>query len=166
MHLQTLASWQHQHDFTVIHEKGERRTIQVLVMTAATMLVEVVAGVAFGSMALLADGWHMGTHVAAFAITIFAYRYARKQEDNPLFTFGTGKVSVLGGFASAIALVVVALVMCIESVQRILNPQEIYFNQAIVIATLGLLVNVLCAFVLQGDQHHTDEHPAIPAGSA
>lgn len=156
MHIQNLKNWQHRHDFAIIHEKGERRTTQVLILTAITMLIEIIAGSVFGSMALLADGWHMGTHVAAFMITIFAYKYARKHANNPLFTFGTGKVSVLGGFTSAIALLVVALVMSVESIQRILNPQEIHFNEAIGVATLGLLVNVICAFLLQ--DHHDDTH--------
>ncbi len=165
MHVQTLESWQHNHDFTVIHEKGERRTTQVLAMTAVTMVVEIVAGIVFGSMALLADGWHMGTHVAAFMITIFAYRYARKHQNSPLFAFGTGKVSVLGGFASAVALLVVALVMAIESIGRMLNPQDIHFDEAIAVAILGLLVNLMCAFLLQGHhgqshdhQHHHSDH--------
>ncbi len=156
MHLQNLENWQHSHDFAAIHEKGERRTTQVLILTAITMVIEIIAGVVFGSMALLADGWHMGTHVAAFMITIFAYKYARKHANNPEFTFGTGKVSVLGGFASAIALAVVALVMSVESIQRIINPQEIHFNEAIGVATLGLVVNIVCAFLLQG--HHDHKH--------
>ena len=156
MHHKTLDVWKHTHDFAVIHEKGERRTFQVLVMTAITMVVEIIAGISFGSMALLADGWHMGTHVAAFMITIFAYRYARKHEITPRFTFGTGKVSVLGGFASAIALFVVALVMAIESIQRLLSPQVIHFNEAIGIAVAGLIINLLCALILQ--DHHHDHH--------
>ena len=118
MHIHTLENWQHSHDFSVRNDKGEQRTKYVLILTAITMIVEIIAGSVFGSMALLADGWHMGTHVAAFMITIFAYRYARKHADNPAFAFGTGKVSVLGGFASAVALAVVALVMLIESMQR------------------------------------------------
>ena len=108
MHIHTLDRWRHQHDFGFIHEKGEQRTRQVLAITAVTMIVEIIAGSIFGSMALLADGWHMGTHAAAFAIAIFAYQYSRKHAANQAFTFGTGKVSVLGGFASAIALAVVA----------------------------------------------------------
>ncbi|MFH1006343.1 MAG: CDF family Co(II)/Ni(II) efflux transporter DmeF [Candidatus Latescibacterota bacterium] len=156
MHTETLRERQHTHDFAVIYEKGERRTTQVLVLTALTMVVEIVAGLAFGSMALLADGWHMGTHVAAFMITIIAYRYTRKHANNPKFTFGTGKVSTLGGFASAIALAAVALMMSIESVQRIINPQEIHFDEAIGVAILGLLINVICAFLLRG--HHDSGH--------
>ncbi|MFN2365934.1 MAG: cation transporter, partial [Desulfurivibrionaceae bacterium] len=103
MHSHSLETWRHRHDFTVIRKHGEKRTRQVLIITAITMVFEIAAGMAYGSMALLADGWHMGTHVAAFMITIFAYRYARKHVRNKDFSFGTGKVSVLGGFASAIA---------------------------------------------------------------
>ena len=125
MHTYSLHNWQHHHDFAVIHEHGEKRTLQVLFLTTVTMVVEIAAGIAYGSMALLADGWHMGTHVAAFMITIFAYRYARTHANSSAFAFGTGKVSVLGGFASAVALAVVALVMVIESVQRLVVPQPI-----------------------------------------
>lgn len=156
MHTHSLDTWQHPHDFTVIQEYGERRTRQVLIITAITMLFEIGAGMAFGSMALLADGWHMGTHVAAFLITIFAYRFAKKHATNAAFAFGTGKVSVLGGFASAIVLIVVALIMLVESGQRILAPQPIHFNEAIGVAALGLLVNIACAFLLQG--HHDHGH--------
>lgn len=157
MHTHTLDTWKHTHDFTLIHEKGEQRTTVVLFVTAITMVVEVVAGVIFGSMALLADGWHMGTHVAAFMITILAYRYAKKHQDNPAYSFGTGKVSVLGGYTSAIALAVVALVMSVESVQRLFNPQVIHFNEAIGVATLGLLINVICAFLLHNHHDHHDD---------
>ncbi|MHB8151234.1 MAG: CDF family Co(II)/Ni(II) efflux transporter DmeF [Desulfobulbia bacterium] len=156
MHTQSLDTWQHPHDFAVIQEHGEKRTGQVLVITAITMLFEIGAGMAYGSMALLADGWHMGTHVAAFLITIFAYRFAKKHANNTAFAFGTGKVGVLGGFASAIALIVVALVMLIESGQRILAPHPIHFNEAIGVAALGLLVNIACAFLLQ--DHHDHDH--------
>jgi cation diffusion facilitator family transporter len=158
MHTHSLDTWQHSHDFAVIQEHGEKRTRQVLVITAITMLFEIGAGLAYGSMALLADGWHMGTHVAAFLITIFAYRFARKHADNKALAFGTGKVSVLGGFASAIALIVVALVMLIESGQRILAPHPIHFNEAIGVAALGLLVNIACAFLLQGRHDHGHGH--------
>ena len=158
MHIYTLENWQHNHDFSVKNDKGERRTKYVLILTAITMIVEIVAGSIFGSMALLADGWHMGTHVAAFMITIFAYRYARKHADNPAYAFGTGKVSVLGGFASAIALAVVALVMLIESMQRIVDPHTIHFNEAIAVASLGLFINIVSAFLLKDDHHHYHAH--------
>jgi cation diffusion facilitator family transporter len=158
MHIHTLDQWRHSHDFTFIHEKGERRTKQVLALTVLTMVAEVVAGTAFGSMALLADGWHMGTHAAAFAITLFAYRYSKQHASDSRFAFGTGKVSVLGGFASAVALAVVALVMAIESIQRLFAPQVIYFNEAIAVAGLGLMVNVICALMLQGHHVYDDNH--------
>ncbi len=162
MHIYTLNRWRHQHDFGFIHEQGERRTGQVLAVTAVTMVVEIVAGSLFGSMALLADGWHMGTHTAAFAITIFAYRYTRKHSQNRAFTFGTGKVSVLGGFASAIALAVVALFMGFESVHRFFEAPRIQFNQAILVAIAGLAVNLICAILLQASHghghHHHDDH--------
>lgn len=158
MHTHSLDAWQHPHDFAVIQEHGEKRTQQVLIITAITMLFEIGAGITFGSMALLADGWHMGTHVAAFLITIFAYRFAKKHATNTAFAFGTGKVSVLGGFTSAIVLIIVALIMLIESGQRILAPQPILFNQAIGVALLGLLVNIACAFLLQGPHAHPHAH--------
>ena len=156
MHTHSLEKWQHSHDFVVIHEKGEKRTRQVLVLTAITMVAEIIAGSVFGSMALLADGWHMGTHSAAFAITIYAYHYSKKHAKDHRFTFGTGKVSVLGGFASAVALAVVALVMAVESVQRLITPSIIQFNEAIMVAVFGLIINIVCAVLLYG--HHGHEH--------
>jgi cation diffusion facilitator family transporter len=165
MHVHDLADWQHSHDFSLKNDKGERRTKYVLILTAITMIIEIIAGSIYGSMALLADGWHMSTHVAAFMITIFAYRYARKHAHNPAFAFGTGKVSVLGGFASAVALAVVALVMLIESMQRIIEPHHIQFNEAIAVAALGLFINIVSALLLKDDHHHhhhghdhSDEH--------
>jgi len=140
MHARTLKNLQHRHEFSVNNERGERRTHYVLILTAVTMVVEIIAGSAYGSMALLADGWHMSTHVAAFLIAIFAYRYARKHADNPAYSFGTGKVNVLGGFASAVALAIVALVMLVESLHRIIDPQTIRFNEAIIVAGIGLLL--------------------------
>jgi cation diffusion facilitator family transporter len=144
----------HDHDFLHGQEHGERRVLIVLGLTLVTMVVEIVAGFIFNSMALTADGWHMGTHAAAFGITIFAYRYARKNAKNPRFSFGTGKVSVLGGFASAVALGVVAVLMAIESIHRIISPQEISFNQAIGVAVVGLIVNLVSAVLLKGEHHH------------
>ncbi len=161
MHVHTLENWQHSHDFSVKNEKGERRTQYVLVLVAITMVAEIIAGSVFGSMALLADGWHMGTHVAAFLITIYAYRYSRKHARSPAYSFGTGKVGVLGGFASAVALAVVALVMLIESLHRIIDPQIIQFNAAISVAVIGLLVNIVSVFLLKDNHahtHHGDGH--------
>jgi len=158
IHGRTLEQLQHNHDFSVQNEKGERRTRLVLVLTALTMVVEIAAGSVYGSMALLADGLHMGTHVAAFMITIFAYRYARRHAENPDYSFGTGKVSVLGGYTSAVVLAVVALVMLLESLQRIIVPHAIHFNEAIVVAIIGLLVNIVSALLLKDGHTHAHEH--------
>jgi cation diffusion facilitator family transporter len=122
------------------------------------MVAEIIAGSVFGSMALLADGWHMGTHVAAFLITIYAYRYARIHARDPSYTFGTGKVGVLGGFASAVALAVVALVMLVESLHRIIEPQSIQFNAAMGVAAIGLFINIMSAFLLKEDHTHHHRH--------
>ena len=139
-------------------EQNEKNTQKVMGLTAVTMVVEIVAGVAFGSMALLADGWHMGTHVAAFLITLFAYSYSRKNANNPDFTFGPGKINVLGGFASAVALAVVALIMAVESVGRFFSPVEIHYGQSILVAVVGLAVNVVSAFLLHGSHGHDHHH--------
>lgn len=153
-----LEQLKHDHDFAPHNHRGETRTLYVVALTAVTMVVEIVAGAVYGSMALQADGWHMGTHVAAFMITLFAYQYARRNSDNPAYSFGTGKVNVLGGFASAVGLAVVALVMVVESCQRLLGEPEIHFNQAIAVAAFGLVVNVISAFLLQDDHHHGHSH--------
>jgi cation diffusion facilitator family transporter len=158
MHVHTVKNWQHDHDFAVKNAQGERRTLYVLILTAITMVFEIVAGSIYGSMALLADGWHMGTHVAAFMITIFAYRFARKHANDPAYAFGTGKVNVLGGFASAIALAVVALLMLAESLHRIIDPQMIRFNEAIAVAVIGLVINIISAFLLKDHHHHHFNH--------
>ncbi|MEZ8726397.1 CDF family Co(II)/Ni(II) efflux transporter DmeF [Vibrio cyclitrophicus] len=147
----------HQHNFSSHNSQGEKRTFYVLLLTVVTMIVEIIAGTIYGSMALLADGWHMGTHAAAFGITLFAYRYAKKHAESERFSFGTGKVSVLGGYTSAIALGIVALLMLVESVHRLFNPQAIKFNEAIIVACIGLTVNVVSMFLL-GDHHHDHGH--------
>ncbi len=158
MHIYNLYQWQHSHHFHVDDGYAERNTRRVIVLTVGMMLAEIIAGIAFGSMALLADGWHMGTHAIALGITAFAYYYARRHADNPRFSFGTGKVGVLGGFTSAVVLAVVAFLMAVESVKRFLFPVEIQFNQAIVVACLGLIVNIVSAFLLQGGHSHGHKH--------
>ncbi len=160
MHTHKLDQWRHRHNFFVHHEESEKNTQRVMWLTAVTMVVEIIAGLAFGSMALLADGWHMGTHVAAFLITLFAYRYSRRHADNPDFSFGTGKINLLGGFASAVALAVVALFMAIESFGRFFSPVEIHYGQSILVATVGLTVNIASAFLLHGSHghHHHQGH--------
>ena len=128
-----------------------------MLLTAVMMVVEIAAGISYGSMALLADGWHMATHVAAFGISVFAYRYARAHASNPRYSFGTGKVGTLGGFASAVALAVVALVMALESLQRVMSPHAIRFDEAILVAVVGLVVNLVSGVLLHGAQGH-DHH--------
>ncbi|MYM63953.1 CDF family Co(II)/Ni(II) efflux transporter DmeF [Pseudomaricurvus sp. HS19] len=157
MHQHTLEQQRHHHNFSTSNSSGEQRTRYVLWLTLVTMVIEIVAGSVYGSMALLADGWHMGTHVAAFMITLFAYSYARKHANNPAYSFGTGKVNVLGGFASAVALAIVALMMLLESTQRLIEPHTIRFNEAIAVAVIGLLVNLVSAWLLK-DHHHHDHH--------
>lgn len=147
----------HNHDFTTKSTQSERRTLLVLILTLGAMTVEIIAGTVFGSMALLADGWHMGTHAAAFGITLFAYFYTRKHTGSERYSFGPGKVNVLGGYTSAIALGIVALLMLVESTMRLFAPHTIHFNEAIMIAVLGLVVNVLSMFLL-GDHHHDHHH--------
>lgn len=147
---------EHRHNFIASADQNEKRTFYVLLLTLVTMVAEIIAGTIFGSMALLADGWHMGTHAAAFCITLFAYRYARKHAHSEKFSFGTGKVSVLGGYTSAIALGIVALLMVVESVHRLFNPEAIQFNEAIIVAIIGLLVNVVSMLLLHDNHHHGD----------
>lgn len=158
MHKETLETWQHSHYFIVHSQKSEKKTQIVMALTAVTMVVEIIAGMIFGSMALLADGWHMATHVGAFAITLSTYQYARKNRHNSQYTFGTGKVGVLGGFANAVALGIIALIMILESGMRLFNPNAIRFNEAITVAILGLIVNLISAFLLQDDHHDHDHH--------
>ncbi|MDK9777635.1 MULTISPECIES: CDF family Co(II)/Ni(II) efflux transporter DmeF [unclassified Vibrio] len=153
-----MAVSQHSHDFVSHNQKGEKRTLYVLILTVTTMVVEIAAGTMFGSMALLADGWHMGTHAAAFCITLFAYHYAKQNAHNDRFSFGTGKVSVLGGFTSAIALGIVALMMMVESIHRLFNPESIQFNEAIMVAVIGLVVNLASMLLLQDHHHHGHDH--------
>ena len=121
MHTHTIEELQHSHDFSVDRNQAEKNTKIVLLLTAITMVVEIVAGTSFGSLALLADGWHMATHVGAFGITVFAYQYARKYAGNSKYSFGTGKVNVLGGFTSAIVLAVIALIIVSRQGQLIVT---------------------------------------------
>jgi cation diffusion facilitator family transporter len=157
MHLHNLHLWQHHHRFNIEDNQAERNTRRVIILTLSMMIVEISAGYIFGSMALLADGWHMGTHAAALGITAFAYWYARKQSDNPNYSFGTGKVGVLGGFGSAVVLAVIALLMGIESIQRLFSPVTIRFNEAIAVAVIGLAVNLISAYLLRGQHHHSHD---------
>ncbi len=159
MHTHSLEPWTHQHTFLgAKHDHHARRTWFVVALTAVMMVAEIVGGTIFGSMALVADGWHMSTHAGALAIAGFAYHFARKHSDDPRFTFGTGKLGELAGFASAIMLALVALLIAYESAQRLFSPVQISFNEAIAIAVIGLAVNVVSAFLLHDDHHHDHGH--------
>lgn len=168
MHFEDVGPWRHAHQYVADQPgTGERRTRWVVAITVAMMAGEVVAGVMFGSMALLADGWHMGTHAAALGVAVFAYVYARRHAADPRYSFGTGKVGALGGFASAVGLAVVALLVLVESAARLATPVSIRFDEAIAVAVLGLAVNLVCAWLLreheEGHEHgqahgHEDGH--------
>ena len=140
------------------HERNERRVWLVIVLTSAMMVAEIVGGTIYGSMALVADGWHMSTHAAAMLVSALAYLYARRHARDPRFTFGTGKLGDLAGFASAIGLALVALLIGWESLLRFSNPVPISFGQAIVVALLGLAVNLISAWLLRDDHHHHHGH--------
>lgn len=137
----------------------ERATLIVVVLTLVTMVLEISAGFISGSMALLSDGVHMGTHAVALLITLVAYIITRRNRNNPLFCFGTGKVGILGGYTNAILLIIAGLAMAYESVERIINPITIHFNEAIVVAVIGLIVNIVSAVVLgRGSSDHGHSH--------
>ncbi|MQB03071.1 cation transporter [Agrobacterium tumefaciens] len=140
------------------HERNEKRVWMVIALTTVMMVAEIIAGHWFGSMALTADGWHMSTHAGAMLISALAYLYARREARNPRFTFGTGKFGDLAGFASAIVLAVVALLIAVESAMRLFNPVQIDFNQAILVAVIGLAVNLVSAVLLKDDHDHGHGH--------
>jgi cation diffusion facilitator family transporter len=158
-----LSAFRHNHAFDPGNTAGERRTWIVVAITATTMVAEIVGGWVTGSMALLADGWHMATHVVALSIAGVAYLLARRWAGDERFAFGTWKIEVLGAFTSALLLGVVALAMVVESVQRLLAPEAIQFAPALVVAAIGLAVNLLSAWVLHGPRagrgaHHHHDH--------
>jgi cation diffusion facilitator family transporter len=150
--------WTHSHRFETGGEGvAERRTLVVVGLTFVVMLVEIVAGALFNSMALLADGWHMATHVGALGIAAFAYAYARRHADDPRFSFGTGKVGSLAAFASAVVLAIVAGALVWESAQRLTSVQTIRFDEALAVAVLGLITNLASIVILGGHGHTHDE---------
>lgn len=155
MHTQSIDDWRHQHVFLgADHARNERRTWIVIGLTAAMMVGEIIAGAVFGSMALLADGFHMATHAGALTIAAVAYLYARRHADHERFTFGTGKLGDLAGYSSAVILAIIALLIGFESVVRLTAPIPIRFNEAIAVAVLGLLVNLVSAWMLHDEGHH------------
>jgi cation diffusion facilitator family transporter len=160
MHADSLDHLTHSHAFLgEQHEENERRTWLVVGLTFFMMVAEIAGGTLFGSLALIADGWHMSTHAAALTISAMAYRYARRHAANPRFAFGTGKLGDLAGYTSAVVLGMIALLIAYESIQRLLHPVAIAYREAIAIASLGLAVNMTSAWLLRGEHHHDhDEH--------
>ena len=164
MHHENLSHLQHDHVFLGDgHNIHERRARYVVGLTVAMMIVEIVAGWMTGSMALLADGFHMATHAGALGVAAWAYAFARKHSRNPRFTFGTGKVGDLAGFASALVLAIIAAGIVVESMQRFFTPSDIAYAEATWVAILGLLVNLASAWLLGHGHHghghtHSDEH--------
>src|ERR1700747_2868334 len=159
MHSHSLDQWTHDHVFLGDkHEENERRTRFVVALTLVMMVGEIPAGSVFGSMALLADGWHMGTHAAALGIAGAAYLFARRQAANARFSFGTGKFGDLAAFSSALILAIIAVQIAYESVLRLISPVAIDYREAIVVACLGLVVNLVSAFLLRDDHHHHHDH--------
>jgi cation diffusion facilitator family transporter len=146
-------SWLGEH-----HDRNERRTRWVVMLTCVMMVAEIVGGTWFGSMAVVADGWHMATHAAALGVAMLAYRYARAHAADPRFAFGTGKVGDLAGFASAVSLIIVALLIGAGSVERLVNPVKIDFLQAGGIAVVGLIVNLVSAWMLRDEHDHGHDH--------
>jgi cation diffusion facilitator family transporter len=162
--IHNLSDRRHSHAFDTGNRAGERRMWVVVAITAVTMVVEIVAGFLTGSMALLADGWHMSTHVAALSIAGIAYVLARRWAGDERYAFGTWKMEVLGAFSSALLLGVVAVLMVVESIHRLAAPEPIQFGAALVVAVIGLVVNLVSAWVLetpartQADEQHAHAH--------
>lgn len=155
-----MKTWHHDHVYLSVNQTAnERRTWLVIGLTAFMMVLEIVSGFIFGSMALLADGWHMASHAAALGITAIGYVFARRHVSDKRFSFGTGKIGELAGYSSALLLAVIALLMAYESVQRLFAPVAIKFDEAIAVAVLGLIVNLVSAFILK-ERHagHGHDH--------
>ncbi|PZX21824.1 putative cation efflux protein [Cupriavidus phytorum] len=156
MHTQDLSAWTHSHAFDAGNRAAERGTRLVMVITAITMVAEIAAGLWFNSMALLADGWHMSSHALAIGLSAFAYAAARRYAGDWRFAFGTWKIEVLAGFASAVFLLCIAALMAAGSVERLFTPQAIHYREAMGVTALGLLVNLGCALILGGHAHGHD----------
>jgi len=154
-----LTHWQHSHDFgTARQQHAERRTRWVVALTFFAMVIEIAVGWLSGSMALLADGSHMASHVGALGLAAFAYRFARQHAGDARYTFGTGKVTALAGYTSALFLGAVAFWMAWESLTRFVAPVEIHYTEAMLVAAFGLLVNLASAWLLDHDHDHDHHH--------
>ena len=152
-HAHDLSQWRHRHQYERGDPLAERATWRVVWITLAMMVVEIAAGWAFESMALLADGWHMGTHAVALGLAGLAYALARRWAADARFAFGTWKIEVLGAFTSAVLLAVAALYVLLESLLRLYRPATIRFDEALAVATIGLVVNLVCAWLLGAHRH-------------
>lgn len=154
----TLAAHRHDHQYVTGNSAGERNTRRAVILTAVMMVVEIIGGWVFNSMALLADGWHMSSHALALGLSLLAYAAARRYARDARFAFGTWKTEILGGYTSAVLLLCVALLMAWQSAQRLVAPLPIHYDQAIVLAVVGLCVNLVCAWWLKDDHHHDHHH--------
>ena len=154
----TVEDLEHSHRFDEGNPLAEKSTLRVALLTSAMMVIEIAGGWYYNSMALLADGWHMSSHTVALGLSVLAYVYARKYAHDPRFSFGTWKIEVLGGYTSAIFLVMVAGLMVYQSVERLIVPSPIHYNEAIGIAIVGLLVNLVSAWLLKDGHHHGHDH--------
>lgn len=150
----------HSHQFDQGNPLAQKKILIATILTAVMMILEILCGWIFNSMALLADGWHMSSHMLALGLAYFAYRMARQYASDSRFSFGTWKIEILAGYSSAILLMVVALLMGIQSIERLFNPVTIHFNEAIPIAVVGLVINLVCAWLLHdgGHEHHHHHH--------
>jgi len=157
MHTHDLSPWRHEHIFDAGNSAGERGTRLVMWITATMMVIEIAAGWFYNSMALLADGFHMSSHAVAIGLSAFAYAAARKHAADSRFAFGTWKIEILGGFASAVFLLVIVVLMLVGSVERLLSPEPIQYLDAMLIAFVGLAVNIASVFILGGAQHHAHD---------
>ena len=156
MHTHDLSKWQHDHVFDTGNHLAERGAKAVMWITLVMMVIEIAGGWWYNSMALLADGWHMSSHALALGLSAFAYVAARRYARDPRFAFGTWKIEILAGYTSAILLLCVAAVMVFGSVDRLISPKPIHYQQAMLVAAIGLAVNLLCAYILGGAHHHHD----------
>ncbi|HEY0665983.1 MAG TPA: CDF family Co(II)/Ni(II) efflux transporter DmeF [Gallionella sp.] len=157
--MKTLADdLKHSHRFDEGNPAAERNTLRVAILTATMMVIEIAGGWYYNSMALLADGWHMSSHAVAMGLSLLAYISARKYAHDPRFTFGTWKIEVLGGYTSAVFLVMMACLMVYQSVERLIAPTPIHYDQAIAIAVVGLLVNLVSAWLLREGHPHGHGH--------
>lgn len=163
-HTSDISRWQHAHDYGSDSTIAERRTWAVVAITASTMLVELTGGYLFNSMAVVADGWHMSTHAVALSLAGVAFAYSRRAAKDTRFAFGPWKVEALGGYTSALLLVGVAIYMAWQSVQRLYRPLTIQYGHALIVAVIGLGVNVVCALILRGHEKHvhSEDHSRAP----